>query len=47
MEAYANFRKMEREKEHFESDALERKKKDKDLGKLIKKVVKQKRNSQY
>jgi len=47
MEAYANFRKMEREKEHFESDALERKKKEKDLGKLIKKVVKQKRNSQY
>ena len=47
MEAFANFRKMEREKEHFESDALDRKKKDKDLGKLIKKVVKQKRDSQY
>jgi len=47
MEAFSNFRKMEREKEHFESDALERKKKDKDLGKLIKKVVKQKRDSQY
>ena len=45
--AYENFRKMEREKEHFESDALERKKKDKDLGKLIKRVVKQKRDSQY
>lgn len=47
LEAFANFRKMEREKEHFESDALERKKKDKDLGKLIKKVVRQKRDSQY
>ncbi len=47
LDAFNNFRKMEREKEHFESDALERKKKDKDLGKLIKKVVKQKRDSQY
>lgn len=45
--AYENFKKMEREKKHFESDSLERKKKDKDLGKLIKKVVKQKRDSQY
>ncbi|MCK0109526.1 ribosome small subunit-dependent GTPase A [Flavobacteriaceae bacterium S0825] len=46
-EAFANFRKMEREKEHFESDALERKKKDKDLGKLIKNVQKQRRNTKY
>ncbi len=35
-DSYANFRKMEKEKMHFESDTLERKKKDKDLGKLIK-----------
>ncbi|WP_347925688.1 ribosome small subunit-dependent GTPase A [Pontimicrobium sp. SW4] len=47
LSSYTNFRKMEREKEHFESDALERKKKDKDLGKLIKKVVRQKRDSKY
>lgn len=46
IDAFKNFKKMEREKEHFESDALERKKKDKDLGKLIKKVLKQKRDSQ-
>ena len=46
-EAFANFQKMEREKEHFESDALERKKKDKDLGKLIKNVQKQRRNTKY
>ena len=45
--AYENFKKMEREKEHFESDALERKKKDKDLGKLIKNVQKQRRNTKY
>ena len=42
-EKYANFMKMEKERMYFESDALERKKKDKDLGKLIKSVVKEKR----
>jgi ribosome biogenesis GTPase len=46
-EAYANFRKMEREREHFESDALERKKKDKDLGKVIKHFKKQRKNNKY
>ena len=44
---YANFRKMQKEKSHFEADALERKKKDKSLGKLIKQVVKEKRNKRY
>lgn len=46
-DAYANFRKMLKEKTHFESDAVERKKKDKDLGKMIKQVLKQKRNNKY
>lgn len=46
-DSYANFMKMEKEKMHFESDALERKKKDKDLGKLIKRTKKQKRNNKY
>lgn len=44
-DSYINFQKMEKEKIHFESDALERKKKDKDLGKLIKNVKKLKKNT--
>lgn len=46
-DAYANFRKIEKEKMHFESDAQERKKKDKDLGKLIKRVVKQRKKNKF
>lgn len=34
--SYENFLKMEREKEHFESTAAEKRKKDKDFGKMIK-----------
>lgn len=45
--AYENFRKLEKEKMHFESDASERKKKDKDLGKVIKDFHKQRRNKKY
>lgn len=46
-DSYANFMRMERERTHFESDAQARKKKDKDLGKLIKAVKKQRRNNKY
>ncbi len=46
-DSYANFRKMEKEKEHFESDALERKRKDKDFGKMVKNVKKQRKNDKY
>jgi len=47
-DAYANFRKMEKEKMHFESDAsMDRKKKDKNLGKVIKDFQKQRRNNKY
>ncbi|MGI9530187.1 ribosome small subunit-dependent GTPase A [Lutimonas sp.] len=46
-DSYANFRKMEREKQHFESDTLERKRKDKELGKLIKSVVKKRKRDKY
>ena len=46
-DSYANFIKMEKEKMHFESDAQERKKKDKDFGKMIKSVQKQRRNNKY
>ena len=46
-DSYANFIKMEKEKMHFESDAIERKKKDKEFGKMIKSVVKQRRKNKY
>ncbi|WP_074408688.1 MULTISPECIES: ribosome small subunit-dependent GTPase A [Aquimarina] len=46
-DSYLNFRKMEKEKIHFESDVKERKKKDKDLGKMIRNVQKQRRNNKY
>ncbi|MCK0190291.1 ribosome small subunit-dependent GTPase A [Arenibacter sp. F20364] len=45
--SYANFLKMQKEKIHFESDAIERKRKDKDFGKMIKRVQKQRRNNKY
>ena len=45
--AYANFRKMEKEKSHFESDAQDRKKKDKDLGKLIKNMKKKRNQNKF
>lgn len=34
--SYENFLKMEKEKEHFESTVTEKRKKDKDFGKMIK-----------
>lgn len=42
--SYENYLKMEREKEHFESTVAERRKKDKDLGKIIKHFKKKKTN---
>lgn len=44
-ESYENFLKMEKERMHFESSAQERKKKGKDLGKLIKNM--KKKNNKY
>ena len=46
-EAYSNFRKMEKEKMHFESDALERRRKEKSLGKLYKHIQKQNRKNKF
>jgi len=46
-DSYANFRKMEKEKEHFESDAMERKRKDKDFGKMVKHYKQQRKNDKY
>ena len=45
--SYANFIKMEKERVHFEADAKERKKKDKDFGKMIKQVKKQRKNNKF
>ncbi|WP_282134978.1 ribosome small subunit-dependent GTPase A [Seonamhaeicola maritimus] len=44
-ESYENFLKMEKERMHFDSSAQERKKKDKNLGKLIKNM--KKHNKKY
>ena len=44
-ESYENFLKMEKERMHFESNAQDRKKKGKDLGKLIKNM--KKNNNKY
>ena len=46
-DSYSNFQKMEKEKMHFDSDLLERKKKDKDFGKMVKNVKKQRKNNKY
>ncbi len=46
-DSHSNFRKMEKEKMHFESNAKERKKKDKDLGKLIKNYKKQRKQNKF
>ncbi len=46
-ESYSNFQKMHKEKLHFESDSVERKTKDKDLGKVIKHFKKQRKNNKY
>ncbi len=43
-ESYENYLKMEREKQHFESTVAERRKKDKDFGKMVKSVMKNKRH---
>jgi len=46
-ESYANFQKMEKEKAHFASDAIARKKKEKYWGKIIKDVQKQRKKDKY
>ncbi len=46
-DSYNNFRKMERERSHFETSVEDRKKKEKTFGKMIKQVKKQRRDSKY
>jgi ribosome biogenesis GTPase len=45
LDTYENYLKMEKERAHFESSLLDKKKKDKDLGKLIKNM--KKRHNKY
>ncbi len=45
--SYSNFIKMEKEKMHFESDAMERRKKDKEFGKMIKNVKKLQKHNKF
>ena len=46
-DSYQNFQKMQRERTFFDSSLEERKKKDKDLGKLIKNVVKERKRNKF
>ena len=46
-DSYENYLKMEREKEHFESTIAERRKKDKELGKIVKSFKKNKNFNRY
>jgi len=45
--SYENYLKMEREKEHFESSLAEKRKKDKDFGKMVKQVKNMRKSNKY
>ena len=45
--SYENYLKMEREKSYFESSVAERRKKDKDFGKMMKNYKKERKSNQY
>lgn len=45
--SFANFKKLEKEQQHFEADAQDLKKKSKDLGKLIKNYKKQRKGNKF
>ena len=45
--SYENYLKMEREKTHFESTVVERRKKDKEFGKIVKNYKKDMKNNKY
>lgn len=46
-DSYENYLKMEKEKTHFESTIIEKRKKDKDFGRMIKNMKKDKKSSKY
>ena len=45
--SYENYLKMEREREHFESTALEKRKKDREFGKMVKNLKKEMKSKKY
>lgn len=45
--SYKNYLKMEREKDHFDSSIVEKRKKDKDFGKMVKHVKKNRKSNKY
>lgn len=45
--SYTNYLKMEKEKAHFDSTVLERRNKDKEFGKMIKVILKEKKQKKY
>lgn len=47
MDSYENYLKMEKEKEHFELTVAEKRKKDKDFGKMIKHFKKTRKSNKY
>jgi len=46
-DAYFNYQKLEKEKNFFEMNSLDRKKKDKNMGKLIKQIIKEKKKTKF
>ena len=46
-DSYENFQKLQKEKTHYESSTIEKRRKDKDLGKLIKSVKKDRKRNKY
>lgn len=46
-DSYDNFQKLERERAHFESSIADKRKKDKEFGKMIKSVLKEKRRNKF
>lgn len=46
-ESYLNFQKMERERSHFESSIQEKRKKEKNMSKMIRRVIKNKKRNKF
>ena len=45
--SYENFQRLQREKNHYESSLLEKRKKDKDFGKMVKNIKNQRKNNNF
>jgi ribosome biogenesis GTPase len=47
LESYNNFQKLQKEKAHYESSIAEKRKKDKEFGKMIKSIKKGRKRNKY